>query len=65
MTELTRAEQEAGIARVRRWAPRAVEEVRALPPRERDLVILAAGLLDLEPGVPTMAPVDIIEVDLR
>jgi hypothetical protein len=49
MTDLTRAEQEAGAAVIRTWAPPARRAVVALPARERDIVVLAAGLFKMRP----------------
>lgn len=49
MTDLTRAEQEAGAAVIRTWPAPERRAVVSLPARERDLVVLAAGLLQLTP----------------
>jgi len=51
MTDLTRAEQEAGAAVIRTWPAVDRRTVVSLPARERDIVVLAAGLLDLRPVV--------------
>lgn len=64
MSELTKQEQLDGIARAKRWGPSAVGEILPLPHRERELVLLAAGLLDMEPGTPDH-PRDCIDIDLR
>lgn len=53
MTDLTRQEQENGARTIRRWPKDEIMSVVAMSPRERDLVVLAAGLLDLAPGEPT------------
>lgn len=53
MTDLTRAEQENGARVIRRWPKDEILSVVAMTPRERDMVVLSAGLLDLAPGRPT------------
>ena len=63
MTELTRAEQEAGAAKIRQWPTDARRAVLALPPRERDIIVLAAALLDTRPGFPSNTA-ELIEVRL-
>lgn len=62
MTELTRREQEAGAARIRTWGREHIMAVVELPARERDLVILAASLWDLEPAVVDDRHVKIIDI---
>jgi hypothetical protein len=49
MTQLTRAEQEAGAAVIRTWTPATRRAVVALPARERDIVVLAAGVFKMKP----------------
>jgi hypothetical protein len=49
MTDLTREEQETGAAVIRGWSAADRRAVVALPARERDIVVLAAGLLGLVP----------------
>lgn len=61
-TDLTRAEQEAGAARIRRWGRDHINDVVKLPASERDIVILAAGLWDMEPAVVDERHVRIIEI---
>ena len=51
MTDLTREEQETGAAVIRGWPAPYRRAVVALPARERDIVVLAAGLLGLVPVV--------------
>lgn len=46
---LTRAEQEAGIFQIRTWPTVERRFVAALPPGERDTVILLAALLEVRP----------------
>jgi hypothetical protein len=52
MSELTRSEQEKGAKVIRRWHKDDIEFVVALPARERNLIVLAAALLDISPGQP-------------
>jgi hypothetical protein len=49
VTDLTRKEQEDGAAVIRRWPKHDIQTVVKLPARERDIIVLAAGLLDLRP----------------
>ena len=46
---LTRAEQVTGIDRIRQWPTEERRFVAALPPGERDTVILLAALLEVRP----------------
>jgi hypothetical protein len=50
VTELTRTEQETAAARIRQWPADDRRALLALPPRERDIVVLATVLLDARPG---------------
>jgi hypothetical protein len=49
VTGITRAEQDAGITRIRTWPPEERRFVARLENGERDTVILLAALLDIEP----------------
>lgn len=59
---MTRAEQEAGIAVVRKWPRDEVLSVARLPTVERDLILLAAALLDIAPGAPVTN--DVLEIKI-
>lgn len=62
MTDLTRQEQENGARVIRRWPKDEVLSVVAMSPREREIMVLAAGLLNLAPGRPVSQPEQIIEL---
>lgn len=62
MTDLTREEQENGARVIRRWPKDEILSVVAMSPREREIVVLAASLLDLAPGQPVSRPEGIIEL---
>lgn len=50
---MTRAEQELAAARIRTWPPEVRRAIIALPPEEREHVILAVALMDARPGFPS------------
>lgn len=49
----TRTEQETGAAVIRKWHRDEIMFVVNLPRRERELIVLAAALMNLAPGTPT------------
>lgn len=57
----TRAEQEQGAATIRNWHRHEIMFVVNLPRPERELIVLAAALLNLAPGTPT-DPDHILEI---
>lgn len=58
---MTRAEQELAAARIRTWPPDVRRAIIALPPEEREHVILAIALMDARPGKPSPTA-EVIEI---
>lgn len=59
---MTRSEQLAGIDTIRKWPHEDRAALVKLPTAERNLVILAAALLDIAPGEPVTH--DVLEIKL-
>lgn len=53
MINWTKTEQEQGAATIRNWPRDEIMFVVNLPRTERELIVLAAALLNLAPGTPT------------
>ena len=60
MIDLSQRELDEGREQIRQWPQRHISELVNLPKDERALIVLAAGLLNLAPGVPTER--DVLEV---
>ena len=57
---MTRADQYAAAAVIHGWPKHERLAVAQLPAKERDLIMLAAALLDVAPGMPETR--DVIEL---